>query len=145
MSLLVLKISSNALDDYNVNDAKDTIETGYPTPTMKALHINSTKEPPVPNHSYTDDQIGRFYEEEDDIHGRKQVSTLNMYVESFNQLNLSLFGSDLTIQMVNKAYEKILNEHIENIRNDIPEEFNIEDKKRARDYLIGTLSKAKDD
>jgi hypothetical protein len=134
---------SDALDDYKVNDTKDTIETGYPTPSMKALHINSTIKPPVPNHYFTDDTVSRF-EEDDDGRSNKSICTVNMYVESFHELNLSLFGSDLTTEMVNNAYEKLLNEHIANIRNGVPELFNIEDKKKARDYLLGTLSKERD-
>jgi hypothetical protein len=64
-----------------------------------------------------------------------------MYVESFHELNLSLFGSDLTAEMVTNAYEKLLNDHIANIRNGVPDVFNMEDKKKARDYLLETLTK----
>jgi hypothetical protein len=136
-----VKNEPDALDDYKVNDTKDTIETGFPTPATKSLHINGTKEPPLPNHSFSDEALSRFQLEDDSTTSKKDIHTVNLYVESHYQLNLSLFGSDLTIQMVNDAYEKILNVHIENIRNGIPEEFNTEDKKRARDYLIGTLTK----
>lgn len=135
------KNEHDKLNNYKENDTEDKIETGYPTPTMRALHINSTKEPPLPNHSFSDEALSRFQLEDDSTTSKKDIYTVNLYVESHYQLNLSLFGSDLTIQMVNDAYEKILNVHIENIRKGIPEEFNTEDKKRARDYLIGTLTK----
>lgn len=136
-----IKKEPDALEDYKEDDPKETIETGFPTPATKSLHINGTKEPPLPNHSFSDEALSRFQLEDDSTTPKKDIYTVNLYVESHYQLNLSLFGSDLTIQMVNDAYEKILNVHIENIRNGIPEEFNTEDKKRARDYLIGTLTK----
>jgi hypothetical protein len=53
-----------------------------------------------------------------------------MFVESHYELNLSLFERDLTKQMVHDAYEKVLNDNIKNIRNGIPEVFNIENKKK---------------
>ena len=62
-----------------------------------------------------------------------------MFVESHYELSLSLFERDLTKQMVNEAYEKLLNDNMTNIRNGIPEVFNIENKKKARDYLIEKL------
>ena len=62
-----------------------------------------------------------------------------MFVESHYELNLSLFGKDLTKKMVNDAYEKVLNDHMMNIKNGIPEVFNIGNKKKARDYLIEKL------
>ena len=135
-----MKKEPDTLDDNKLNDKKDTIETGYPAPSMKALHINSTIEPPIPTHYFTDDTLNRP-EEECGEASNKSIYTVNMYVESYYQLDLSLFGSDLNMKMVNDAYEQILNQHIENIKKGIPEKFNIEDKKRARDYLLGTLTK----
>lgn len=121
--LLVVKLVVKELSKVpKINNTNDTIETGYPTPSMKALHINSTIKPPVYNHYFTN-------------------NTVNMYVESFHELNLSLFGSDLTAEMVTNAYEKLLNDHIANIRNGVPDVFNMEDKKKARDYLLETLTK----
>ena len=71
----------------------------------------------------------------------KTIYTKNMFIESHYELNLSLFERDLTVDMVNDAYEKVLNKHMDNIRKGIPEVFNIEDKKEARDYLLGKLNK----
>ena len=42
--------------------------------------------------------------------------------------------------MVNDAYEKVLNEHLNNIKKGIPEVFNITDKKEAKDYLLNYLN-----
>ena len=41
--------------------------------------------------------------------------------------------------MVNDAYEKVLNEHLNNIEKGIPDAFNITDKKEAKHYLINYL------
>lgn len=71
----------------------------------------------------------------------KTIYTKNMFIESHYELNLSLFERDLTVDMVNDAYEKVLNNHMDNIRKGIPEVFNIEDKKEARNYLLEKLNK----
>ena len=113
------------------------IEEGYPTSTMRSLHINSTKEQPLANHSYTNDQLIGY----EDMEEEKMIYTKNMFIESHYELNLSLFERDLTVDMVNDAYEKVLNKHMDNIRKGIPEVFNIEDKKEARDYLLEKLNK----
>lgn len=112
-------------------------EEGYPTSTMRSLHINSTKEQPLANHSYTNDLLIGY----EDMEEEKTIYTKNMFIESHYELNLSLFERDLTVDMVNDAYEKVLNKHMDNIRKGIPEVFNIEDKKEARDYLLGKLNK----
>ncbi len=113
------------------------IEQGYPTSTMRSLHINSSKEQPHVNHWYTNEELNRLggIEEEQNIH------TKNMYVESHYELNISLFERELTIKMVNDAYEKVLNDHLEKITKGIPEVFNLNDKKEARDYLLNKISK----
>lgn len=113
------------------------IEQGYPTSTMRSLHINSTKEQPHINHWYTKEELNRHggIEEEQNIH------TKNMYVESHYELNISLFERELTVKMVNDAYEKVLNDHLEKISKGIPEVFNLDDKKEARDYLLNKISK----
>ncbi len=113
------------------------IEQGYPTSTMRSLHINSTKEQPHINHWYTNEELNRHggIEEEQNIH------TKNMYVESHYELNISLFERELTIKMVNDAYEKVLNDHLEKITKGIPEVFNLNDKKEARDYLLNKINK----
>ncbi len=113
------------------------IEQGYPTSTMRSLHINSSKEQPHVNHWYTNEELNRLggIEEEQNIH------TKNMYVESHYELNISLFERELTIKMVNDAYEKVLNDHLEKITKGIPEVFNLNDKKEARDYLLNKINK----
>ena len=113
------------------------IEEGYPTSTMRSLNKNSTKEQTLANHSYTNDQLIEYEAMEEE----KTIYTKNMFIESHYELNLSLFERDLTVDKINDAYEKVLNKHMDNIRKGIPEVFNIEDKKEARDYLIGKLNK----
>lgn len=121
----------------NILEDDHQIEEGYPTTTMRSLHINSTKEPPIVNHGDTKDLLNKFKGIEDG----QSIYTKNMFVESHYELNLSLFEKELTIEMVNNAYEKVLNKHMDNIKKGIPEVFNINDKKEARDYLIEKLNK----
>lgn len=111
------------------------IEEGYPTSTMRSLHINSTKEHPFINYSYTNDLLMRYEDKEEE----KTIYTKNMFIESYYELNLSLFERDLTVDMVNDAYEKVLNKHMDNIGKGIPEVFYINEKKEARDYLLNKL------
>lgn len=122
--------------DISANDAK--IEVGYPGRNSSSLHINSTKEPPISNHNFRDDDLNIICEGSDNIQN-ENIYTVNMFVESHYELNLSLFGKDLTKKMVNDAYEKVLNDHMLNIKNGIPEVFNLGNKKKARDYLIEKL------
>ncbi len=128
----------NKLNDFDIsaNDAK--IEVGYPGRNSSSLHINSTKEPPISNHNFRDDDLNIICEGSDNIQN-ENIYTVNMFVESHYELNLSLFGKDLTKKMVNDAYEKVLNDHMMNIKNGIPEVFNLGNKKKARDYLIEKL------
>jgi len=114
------------------------IETGYPTSIMRSLHINSTKEPPLPYHKYKNEQLNQS--EEKEYIQTKEIYTKNMFVKSNQELNLSLFERELTEQMVNDAYEKVLNEHLNNIEKGIPEVFNLTDKKEAKDYLLNYLN-----
>lgn len=67
---------------------------------------------------------------------RGQVNTVNMFVESHYELNLSLFGKGPTIDMVHEAYENLLNEHVQSIAKGIKPSFDISTKKRAKEYLI---------
>jgi hypothetical protein len=136
----LIKESSNSNDSKYKNE-DNLIEKGYPTPNMQSLHINSKKEPPISNHYHTDEQISNFEEDNDPENDYKQIYTKNMFVESHHELNLSLFERELTVKMVNDAYEKVLDEHFEKISKGIPEVFNIEDKKVARDYLLDKLTK----
>jgi hypothetical protein len=128
-------------DAHRVYNNKDKIEIGYPTIATRSLHINSSKEPPLPNHNYTNEQLNQFDEDyvQGDVHN-KQIYTRNMFVESHYELNISLFERELTVKMVNDAYEKILNEHIDKITNGIPNIFNITEKQEARDYLLNKLN-----
>jgi hypothetical protein len=71
-----------------------------------------------------------------------QVTTRNMYVESHNELNLSLFGTEITAQEVIEAYERELNKHMDNISKGIPDNFNVDSKREARDYLLAYLSES---
>jgi hypothetical protein len=71
-----------------------------------------------------------------------QVTTRNMYVESHNELNLSLFGTEITAQEVIKAYERELNKHMDNISKGITDNYNVDSKKEARDYLLAYLSES---
>lgn len=71
-----------------------------------------------------------------------QVTTRNMYVESHNELNLSLFGTEITAQEVIEAYERELNKHMDNISKGIPDNYNVVSKKEARDYLLAYLSES---
>jgi hypothetical protein len=111
-------------DNYKVYYSKDKIEIGFP------------------NHNYNNDQLKHFDEDDDqsDTHN-EQIYTKNMFVESHYELNLSLFERDLTVKMVNDAYEKILNEHLDKITKGIPDIFNIKEKQDARDYLLNKINK----
>lgn len=71
---------------------------------------------------------------------RGSIYTKNMFIESHNELNLSLFEKKLTAEMVNDAFNRALKQHMDNIRNGIADDFNIDDKKEARDYLLGKLN-----
>lgn len=113
------------------------IEEGFPTPTMRSLHINSTKEQPLLNHGYRNEHINNYESTEEG----QSIYTKNMFIESHFELGISLFEKELNAQMVTNAYEKVLNDHFDNIRNGIPEEFNIDDKKEARDYLLAIVNK----
>lgn len=121
------------------NYDKDKIESGFPTSNTISLHINSTKEPPFPNHNYTNKELNQFDKDYDDTQNA-HIYTKNMFVESHNELNLSLFNRQLTEQSINEAYDQLLNKHIQNIAKGIPDDFNITVKKEARDYLLNYLN-----
>ena len=118
------------------------IETGYPTSIMRSLHINSTMEPPLPYHNYNDEQLGRFKEEEA-VPYNKHNYTINIFIESNQELNLSLFERELTEQMVIDAYEKVLNEHLTNIEKGLEPPFELLMKKEAKDYLLNNIKPQK--
>ena len=117
------------------------IETGYPTSIMRSLDINSTMEPPLPYHKYKNEQFNQS-EEKEYIH-TKEIYTINMFVESHHELNLSLFERELTEQMVNDAYEKVLNKHLNNIEKGLEPLFELSMKKEAKDYLLNNIKPQK--
>ena len=117
------------------------IETGYPTSTMRSLHINSTIEPTLPYHKYKNEQLNQF--EKKDYINTKEMFTKNMFVESNQELNLSLFERELTEQMVIDAYEKVLNEHLNNIEKGLESPFELSVKKEARNYLLNNIKPQK--
>ena len=117
------------------------IETGYPTLIMRSLHINSTKEPTLPYHKYKDEQLNQS-EEKEYIH-TKEIYTKNMFVESHYILNLSLFKKELTKQIINEAYDKLLKEYICYIRKGLEPPFELSVKKEAKDYLLNNIKPQK--
>jgi hypothetical protein len=117
------------------------IETGYPTSIMRSLHINSTMEPPLPYHKYKNEK--NYQPEEKEYIHTKEIYTKNMFVESNLELNLSLFERELTEQMVNDAYEKVLNEHLSNIEKGLESPFELSVKKEAKDYLLNNIKPKK--
>ena len=117
------------------------IETGYPTSIMRSLHINSTIEPTLPYHKYKNEKFNQS-EEKEYIH-TKEIYTKNMFVESNLELNLSLFERELTEQMVIDAYEKVLNEHLNNIEKGLESPFELSVKKEARNYLLNNIKPQK--
>ena len=67
---------------------------------------------------------------------KQNIYTKNIFIESHNELNISLFVRELNNTIINKAYEKLLNECVKCIENGIAPSFKITDKKEAKDYLI---------
>lgn len=122
-------------------DPSAQIELGYPAINSKSLHINSSVEPPLPNHHFTEEELHRFQGEDYNDSTKGNIGTKNMFIESHYELGISLFEKELNAQMVTNAYEKVLNNHFDNIRNCIPEDFNLKDKKEARDYLLAIVNK----
>lgn len=122
-------------------DPSAQIEVGYPAINSKSLHINSSAEPPLPSHHFTDKELNRFKGEDYNDSNKGNIGTKNMFIESHYALGISLFEKELNAQMVTNAYEKVLNNHFDNIRNGIPEDFNLKDKKEARDYLLAIVNK----
>lgn len=63
------------------------------------------------------------------------LSTINMFVESCYELNLSL-GNDLTEKLIIDAHSKFANQHIECLQKDRLTTFDIKSKNRANEYLL---------
>jgi hypothetical protein len=96
-----------------------------------------------------EDEVESYYQSlsesvpQEKVEHSRQMNTINMYVESHYELHLSLFGKGPTIDMINEAYEKLLNEHVNCIAKGASPTFNITDKKRAKDYLIAHFNEGK--
>jgi hypothetical protein len=71
------------------------------------------------------------------------ISAGNQYLDAHEKLNISIFEKELNEDKVNEAYEKLLNEHIRNIKKGKSTEFNIEEIKKAKTYLIEWLGNQK--
>ena len=71
------------------------------------------------------------------------ISAGNQYLDAHEELKISIFEKKLTEEKVNEAYEKLLDEHMRNIKKGKPTEFNIEDKKKAKIYLMEWLRNQK--
>ena len=127
--------------DFVKNTKDSQIETGYPNSIMRSLHINSTKEPPLPYHKYKNEQLNQS-EEKEYIH-TKEIYTKNMFVESHYRLNLSLFKKELTKQIINEAYDKLLKEHVCYIKKGLEPPFELSVKKEAKDYLLNNIKPQK--
>lgn len=70
-----------------------------------------------------------------------QITTINMFIESYRLLDLSLFTrEELSEQMINDAYTKRLNDHVNCIQKGIESEYDISALKSAREYLIQCLN-----
>ena len=140
---ILTKVSKRKNEEVDlVNISKDAqIETGYPTSIMRSLHINSTMGPPLPYHKYKNEK--NYQPEEKEYIHTKEIYTKNMFVESNLELNLSLFERELTEQMVIDAYEKVLNEHLNNIEKGLESPFELSVKKEARNYLLNNIKPQK--
>lgn len=101
--------------------------------------------PPNPSEEY----IESYYQSMSEIEQpeseevNRQIHTVNMFVESHHQLNLSMLGRGLTVEMIYDAYEKLLNEHVNSIAMGKTPTFNIGDKQKAKVFLIEHLKKIK--
>ena len=67
----------------------------------------------------------------------------NMFVESHYELGISLFERELTALMVMDAYEKVLSDHMKDIENGVLVDFNLDEKKASREYLLNYLNKSR--
>lgn len=70
-----------------------------------------------------------------------QIYTINKFLESYRLLDLNIFSKEeLSEQMINEAYTKRLNEHVNSVQKGIESEFDISALKSAREYLIQSLN-----
>ena len=118
----------NITDLYIENDDESSTHT---PPFIKPAS------PPNESESYIESYYRLLCEKEPEKKAQQaQVNTVNMFVESHYELNLSLFGKGPTIEMVNEAYEKLLNEHFQSIAKGEKPSFDLSIKQRAKEYLI---------
>lgn len=115
-------------DLYNEDDES----TPVPPPT------NSAHFPPNPSQAYIESYYQSLTEKEhpEKAEVNRQIHTVNPYVDAHYELNLSMFGKGPTIEMIDEAYEKLLNEHVNSIARGVNPSFDINIKKRAKEYLI---------
>jgi|GEM_PF-4693167 hypothetical protein len=64
-----------------------------------------------------------------------QIYPKNMFIESCYELEVSL-SKDLTEEIILKAYNKFVTLQEECLRKGITPNFNMDDKMKARDYLL---------
>jgi hypothetical protein len=64
--------------------------------------------------------------------------TKNMFLESCNELNLGL-GQDLNEKMIVEAHGKFVKQQLEFTSNNILPNFDINEKDRAKEYLINSI------
>ena len=124
-------------DLYNEDDVS--------TPAIPKSSAQDSTFPPNFSEAYIEFYYQSLIEKEhpEELDVNKQIHTVNMYVESHYELNLSLLGKGLTIEMIQEAYEKLLNEHVNSIAMGKPPRFNIADKQKAKAYLIAHYTKNK--
>lgn len=75
------------------------------------------------------------------VHTSDQITTINMFLESYRLLDLSLFTrEELSERMINDAYSKKLKEHLNDIQKGIETDFDTSALESAREYLIQKLN-----
>lgn len=93
----------------------------------------------IPNGTYKQTFSLKKHLQSDDTSG--QITTINMFLESYRLLELSLFTrEELSEQIINDAYSKKLKEHINDIQKGVETDIDITRLKLARDYLKQTLN-----
>ncbi len=65
-----------------------------------------------------------------------------MFLESCHELGISL-SEDLSVELINQAYNKLLTNHSNAILKGIKPSFKMQDKLQARDYLLDKIKPKK--